>query len=526
MQTSSQEDQKYSDDRNFDNQKVPPDITTLVEPTPQYQRPDDTVIARNEANNKSFVYQTSFDEQRYHELHGTLMQYVSGTPIRVTYYKQLLPDDRERTSFGDTDFIEHDSHIDLEQIINFEFRTESQFNFSWDSEKGIANFSGEGITYPGFEPTIGDLFVYKIHDAIGLFVITHIEPLSLRQGSYHRINFILRSRLNADDRKILESRTRSSSVFDIQKCLGEKLTLLKHSSYITLEKLREIRKSLSIYYNHIFYNELVESYLRPDGIYDPYVVKFMLKKNDTFVIKKRPMQLVIVDDYLDTIWSIFTDLKHSDIQSLKKFCTTSKKIDGIFGTQFNGLTNKEYVVLLNDSDILIENNSNINKNNANNRTKVYAINEPDPIFKAQQNCDIDEEELCDPNDDHTHYHIYYYKPNIHHNHHHTFFKQPPCSTIPPCIKKPMLPENDNDNDNTNLTKIDGYYIFDSVFYNGLSNQMTEIEKIIYEYITSSTIDAKQVSICVSNFRKLSKDKLFYYGPLYLGIIDVAIKSIT
>ena len=498
----------------------------MIQPTPQYPRPDDTVIANSEANSKSFIYQTSYDPGRFHDTFGTMMQYVSGTPIRVTYYKQILSDNLERTAFADTDFVEDDSHIDLEQILNFEFRTESQFNFSWDSDKGMATFSGEGITYPGFEPTVGDMFLYKIHDAFGIFVLTHVEPLSLRQGAYHRINFILRSRLNDSDRKTLLSRVRSSSVFDIQKCLGEKLTLLKHEKYIALEKLREIRVSLSKYYNHIFYDELIDSYIRPDGVYDPYVVKYMLKKNDSFIIKRRPMQLVIIDDYLDTIWSMFTDIKHSNIAALKQVYTTSKKIDNIFGTQINGLMNREYVVLLDSMEDIQSNNNNTNNTHTSKKDKLeYQINRPDPIFGIHKEDNIDEEAICDTDEAHTHHHIYYYKPNIHHNHNHTFFKQPSCgTTIPPCLPRPIIPVLDKDDVVT--VSPDGYYIFDNVFYNGLTSQMSIFEKLVYEYISTGNIDVDTTVYEVSKYRKLSKDRLFYNGPLYIGLIDAAIAAIT
>lgn len=615
----------------MDNQKFPPDISTLVEPTPQYPRPDDTTMAREEFNDKTFTKQTSYDPERFHETYGTLMQYVTGTPIRVTYYHQILPDDGERTAFGDTDFIEDDSHVDLEQIINFEFRTESQFNFNWDSERGESTFSGEGITYPGFEPIVGDMFAYKIHDSVGLFTITHIEPLSLRQGAYHKIAFTLRSRLGEKERNVLMTRSRSTSVFDIQKCLGESITLLKSESYLILEKLRETRKSLVPYYHNKFYDPLIESYMRPDGLYDPYLVTYMLKKISSTEVRRRPMNLVMVNDYENTIWSLFTYQRHESLDLVNPSFEVITKQDGIFGTQINGLINKPFLRITNANinytsgrlsagSIVSTGNMNdaftpakekqiasTNKNNTqsnqiqNNQTtqsvkreihlddlapaedtkKIYKllnsmpddhqINDdtklPSNVLTQEQleeknsssTTIVDNKngsttiiERIDPihhHDPHGHgpletvtiketsadgntYEVkqnyYYYKPNIHHWHNHTFFKEPHCFHLRPPCKKHISFENDDDL-TTSLDlngKIVTPYVFSWAFYYQFSNRMNEIERLVYDWITTGTVNPKQVSDLTATFRKLAPEQLFYFGPIYLHLIDVAIRSIT
>ena len=335
----------YTDQSVTTDRDHPKHSTELINPSPQYPRPDDTVIAREEANAKTYINKTAYDPQRYPDVYGTLMQYVSGTPIRVTYYRQIHSDGEVQTNFGDNDTYEDYIHSDLEQILNFEFRTESAFSFNWDDDKKEALFSGEGIVYPGFEVSVGDMFTYKIGDSIGLFKIDSFEPLSIRQSSYQRITFSLFQRLDNDGYNHLIQRTGSTVVFDLQKYLSGGLVLLETESYVQLERLREIKASLTKYYSHTFYDRNIHSYVRPDGIYDPYLVRYMSKKISAFDTKVSALQLVTIYDYEDSLWGLMTENRHDTFKIIKSFSALNTKRDGVFTTLVNGLINREYISL-------------------------------------------------------------------------------------------------------------------------------------------------------------------------------------
>ena len=564
----------------MDDRRLPPDTSDLVAPTPQYPRPDDTVMAREEVNNKSFVQRTSYDPGRFQETFGTLMQYVTGTPIRVTYYRQILPDDGEQTAFGDTDFLEHDVHHDLEQILNFEMRPESQFNFSWDSEQSYSTFTGEAIVYPAFEPHVGDMFVYRIHDATGLFQVTHIEPLSIRHGAYHRIGFVLRSRLTERERRVLLHRSKSTVVFDLQKCLSENLALLKYESYLDLEKLREVRISLAKHYNYMFYDHLVESYMSPDGVYDPYLVAYMLKKTSTQVVTYRPRQCILTYDYPATVWSLFTEDMHSTLSSIHPAYEIVTKKDNVFGTQFNGLINKPYIRIVNstnatnvssmaagsrvstgymngtlspavpgttsdsdsdDSAALDSNTWTVTFSNTKGGViretrdatgrlleSIFLPDIPDPTHDPELfgPYETTTEVLSNGNVIHKHY--YYYTPGVHHGHHHTTFKHPPCTSIPPCTTIDTSGDGSSSSNGSIASGTAGLtpYVFSWAFYKGMTKDMSTMERLVYEYLTTGVIDAHEVVLLVSAYRTLTKEQLYYRGAVYLHLIDVAIRSIT
>lgn len=334
---------EYTDNRFVDEQKFAPDTTDLVEPIPQYARPDDTTFSHTEVNASTFINRTSYDPNRYPDAYGSLMMYAGGTPIRVTYYHQIFADNSERTAFGDADLVEDNIHSDFERIINFEFRTDSPMSFSWDSDKAESTFSGEGIVYPGFEPQVGDLFTYNIIDATGLFIITGFEPLSIRQGSYHKISFTLLQRLDATTLATLTKRCKADLVFDTQKYLSGNLTLLKKDAYIALEKLCALRITLAKTYMSKFFDRNIDSIVRPDNIYDPYIVQYILKKISAFDVRVSPMQLVKIYDYDTTIWSQFTDVKTNTLSDFNIGMKIRRKIDGVFTTQLNGLTNRDYL---------------------------------------------------------------------------------------------------------------------------------------------------------------------------------------
>lgn len=341
----SSQSRPYSDERTLDERVMPQDMTTLVEPTPQYPRPDDTVLAREQVNSQTFTNQTSYDPVRYSNVYGTLMSFATGTSLKVTYYRHIRSDVTVQTDFSDNDFYEDDIHTDLEQILNFELRVDSAFNFNWDDERHEAMFTGEAIVYPGFEPSVGDMFTYKIGDSIGLFKIDSFEPMSIRQGAYHHITFSLFTRLGEVERAILVRRTGSTVVFDLQKYMSGNLVLLQHESYINLEKLRELRSSIAMHYTKCFYDRNNHSYIRPDAIYDPYIVQYLLKKISSFDTKCYPMQLVSIYDYDQTVWSLFTDDKHTYLDDVYPTFTIKYKRDGVYTTQVNGLTNCKYLAI-------------------------------------------------------------------------------------------------------------------------------------------------------------------------------------
>lgn len=415
----------YSDQDVTTSRDHPKHSTELIDPTPQYARPDDTVIAREEANAKTFINKTAYDPQRYPDVYGTLMQYVSGTPIRVTYYRQIHSDGEVQTNFGDNDVYEDYIHSDLEQILNFEFRTESAFSFNWDDDKKEGTFSGEGIVYPGFEVSVGDMFTYKIGDSIGLFKIDSFEPLSIRQSSYQRITFSLFQRLDNAEYNNLIQRTGSTVVFDLQKYLSGGLVLLESESYIQLERLREMRISLAKYYSHTFYDRNIHSYIRPDGIYDPYLVRYMSKKISAFDTKVSALQLVTIYDYEDSLWSLMTENRHDVFKIIKAYTGVNVKRDGVFTTLVNGIINREYISL-----------------------------HREPVFNSET------------------------------------------------------------------------YVLSEAFYLQQRDNMSLVEKLVYDYVTTGTVDVTATLSVVQAFRQLSHEELFYKGGIYLHLIDVAIRTIT
>lgn len=489
----------------------------------------------------------------------------------------ILSDDTERTAFGDVDFVDSDNHFDLEQILNFEFRTESQFNFNWDTEKGEASFTGEGIVYPGFEPHVGDKFVYRVRDSIGLFAVTHIEPLSIRHGAYYKIAFNFRSRLNEQDMNVLRARTKSTVVFDIQKALSENLSLLKYENYVILEQLRRIRIELAQHYNNKFYDPLIESYISPKGIYDPYLVEYMIKKVSMSVVRNRPRQCILTQDYEATIWSLFTYQRHTDLSSVTPAFEVVTKFDGIFGTQFNGLINKPFIRIVNTTNEYTVGstgigsrvstgtmNGTITSASPTNQTEIDSssssrgkrkteyintahgtiktvitggdgqllqVNENKPhIFPKDRllgkYCPSKNvNETLDNGTTNVH-HYYYYK-NVNKGHITNTFKEPYCfKGSPPCTGDNIVLPEDVDFDKSTTDDSIIPYVFSWNFYNGLTRDMTDLELLVYQYLETGYVDPVKVKNLVVNYRKLPLDKLYYFGAVYLHLIDVAIMTIT
>lgn len=414
------------------NHNHSPNAGDLIKPTPQFPVQGDIHVSHESANISTFTNKTALNPSRYNEVFGTLLGYQRGSPIQVTYFKNMLSEDNIRTKYNDFDPDEDNIHTDLQQINNFEFRLSGAMPFSWD--EGEATSTGEGTTYPGFEPQVGDMFLYSTGagETIGLFVISQVEPLSLRQGAYHKINFYLKNRL--DKNKVIELHKRvhgEPAYFDKQKFLSDNITLLNHSSAVQLQILRKSRTSICKYYFNTFYDRTMCTIIRPDGVYDPYLVHYLHKKISISDVKVRPEQLLPIYDYSKSMWSLFTDEEHKHFSQ----CFTHHYVIAhtvlTFNTGINSIINRSYIQLCNSSRELPE---------------EYMVIKP--------------------------------------------------------------------------------YVFSDAFYGENPTGLSVFESIIFDYIVSDKINIPAIVSVVENYRTVDIPNAFYDLPIYLHLIDIAIRRIV
>lgn len=227
-----------------------------------------------------------------------------------------------------------------------EIKLPSEMSFSYDTENAISTLSGTCVTYPGFNPHPGDVFVYRIDNGqYGLFrIINTPERLSIRTGTMHSCEFTLDHILDTETYQQLEDKVRQQAYFNKQRFLMESSALLTHEEMLDYKLLLKQYEMLSKEYVRYFYDQTVKSFIRPDGIYDPYLVDFIQKVCGSYVYEKYVMQLLpsIKDMFnVDLLWDKLLDRDNvgfiADTAEVVTYTVDSKEV------RPTGLINRKYL---------------------------------------------------------------------------------------------------------------------------------------------------------------------------------------
>lgn len=236
--------------------------------------------------------------------------YPEGRIIYVNYFSKNAPlaDVRSRVVDMETPF-KDDVHSSWTSIKDFELRLSSNIEYTYDEQSNVSEITGEALVFAGFIPKMADMFLYKLrNNKIGKFKITSIRRLAIGQDTYHQISFTAQEFLDWDGVEYLKRQTTDVFHFNKVKFTVGNHSMLTTDGYIELNELRHLRQEIIRNYMDRFYDTSYGSILRPDKIYDPYVVEYWNRKvgyNDCW---KRPTQLLIaVSNYHKTIWSVLTD---------------------------------------------------------------------------------------------------------------------------------------------------------------------------------------------------------------------------
>lgn len=140
-------------------------------------------------------------------------------------------------------------------------------------------YSGESDILPNtWVPVPGDYFLIKHADLERLFVVTDISPNTLPNGANsYQVQFEYSAKTVAEIEKCTINRYRF-----IMGNVGTQFSpIIKCAIYDDIAELEKILDSLKIYYNNIFFQDRVQTYVYNynfANFYDPYMIEF-LKRN-------------------------------------------------------------------------------------------------------------------------------------------------------------------------------------------------------------------------------------------------------
>ena len=264
----------------------------------------------------TFINRTAISPETYPDIFGSLLQYSTGTPVIVEYFRKSASYINNQTI--DTSFsLERAAvHSSFDLIHNFEIRMQDQLEIKIDQETTETSIIGSAIVYPGLKPNVGDIFYLKLPDNnIGVFNVNQTEPMSIHRGTNYKIDFHLDGMLDdVSDAKIRES-VSEELWFDKQSYFGSEVGLLTDTSYNQLSDLTRYRKAIISRLMNQFYNTTEKSLIRPDNVYDPYLIEYLSNKISINDNKRDLCQIAnpYTHFFTNTIWETYLNQDVSNL---------------------------------------------------------------------------------------------------------------------------------------------------------------------------------------------------------------------
>ena len=298
----------------------------------------------------TFINKTAVNTDIYSDTTTLLAGLPEGRVLTVTYFSQNHdPTDVQSAVVDLTCNTKDDVHVSWTQIRNFEIRARNEFAFSYDVDTNNTDFKGEGIVFPRFTPKIGDIFIYEVRNGkYGVFYISSVERLALGQDTYHAIQYLMQGYVDADYRDRLTKQTTQVMYFDKTKYIVGNTAMLTSEGYANKKDLLHIRSEIIEDYMERFYSTKFSTFIRPDDIYDPYVVEYWNTKiSITESMKQiRPTQILIsVSNFKKTIWALLTNHPIKNLDHLDKYSNTDEFKATFWGTNITSLLGHKFLTV-------------------------------------------------------------------------------------------------------------------------------------------------------------------------------------
>lgn len=329
--------------------KIPPNVdVTLTEVKSDIEK-----LAVEPHINESFSHKSTYNPITSLSTVAALLAYPSSTTIVVTWYTKNTGEINTRTA--ETDFaLVLGLTQNYTKIVNFEFRMAAQgLTYAFNQETNVSTYTGVGYVYSKFDAMIGDVFLYQIDTGnLGLFKITNKVPLSIHRDTLHEVEFELILFPTISQLNELNSYVDRTAHFFKDTFFNGDVGLVYDETYQLLSFIHQKKEILLTYYMDLFYDDIyLKSFVRPDGIYDPYLVEFMHSFINFNQMEHYPKKLL--SEYPNQNKNIFVYLLsfHKLIKSLipNRYVVTVKEYSHR-DTDINALINRQYVQITKETE--------------------------------------------------------------------------------------------------------------------------------------------------------------------------------
>lgn len=312
---------------------------------------DASYLLEEEVTQNSYFNEDYVSEEYAEAVQDALATTVQGSSIFVTYFHMIRSNVADRTNQADN-VIEYDSvHHAFHKILHFEMKVQGSFEFSFDQEPAVSKWQGTAYTYPYFKPNVSDYFLYMVEEGkLGLFKVNDVKRLSIRSATWTQIQFELVKYpvTDTDDTmKMLNESVSDTYVFDTDSFLASNGALLTTDESETIKLLIKYRSSLiDYYYMKFFDHNYHHTFIRPDGVYDPYMVTFWYWLEEPCRNQWIPARLINRPKNMPR--SIWYHIRYPDTPIKDPvypyYCIDTWR-SRLWETTINSLINKKYVLI-------------------------------------------------------------------------------------------------------------------------------------------------------------------------------------
>lgn len=270
------------------------------------------VTADNQVMDRPFVadarsYKNILSNDRDHGIIEALKGYLTGSPIKVTFFKRISTNAASVSQNTDVTLTLASDDAFM-QINNFEMRLVDQMQYNYDPDTNVSQYLGQAITYPMFNSSAGDIFLYQLEATkLGLFKINKApDRLSIRSSTCYRIDFELIRFVDEADLEVLRAHVAKIMYFDTRRFFDGRATLLESREYQMLNAIQHNLPLMKQHYIRNFFNyDTAGTFIHPDGYLDPYLIDFVQKTIDFYpwiTAIQLPLQRFLYDRTAATIW--------------------------------------------------------------------------------------------------------------------------------------------------------------------------------------------------------------------------------
>lgn len=422
---------------------------------------------------------------------GTILTAIEGKRWVVTWYSQILNRDNQLSTLQSSRLEINQQYKRIRNLelkvtqplpVNPEFRPESQ-EFT---------VRGEANMYPGVRPNLGDLFVATLLDGrVGVFQVSEMPvQLTIYLQTTYRIEYVLREFLTADLQGQLDKKTVKEYQF-IQSFLDSGINpVISDEAHAVYQKLMTWQDDVPRYYLTRFFNKEYGTLTLPGQgtatIYDPFITVFIaaLWSNANLGPFHGMQFLNVMDGTTRNIQTVLDALLDYD-QYLMDVVTTQIPVVSanaflqdpfLYGASYMGVPYVRWP-----------------KFNPDNYTLQFP-EQKNKIFNLRNG--------------------YRTRPQVRYTVDQLF----PTLALDPYAQGWSIGIKD--------TSIDEYYIFSEDFYSRRPENLSALESLVWQTLTTQQIEAGALLALFNDARNWDDLNQFYYYPIICALIPAALRGLS